>query len=293
MIEISNVSKSIEDKVILDNVSLKIKQGSIYGLIGTNGAGKTSLIKSIMGIWEPDLGEIKIDGINTSVDPSFRHFTSYVSDEINIPTSYNVSDAKKLYKLAFNMFDETYFNEINQMFKISLDSKVRELSKGMAVKLSIMLNLSKKPKYLIMDEPLAGLDPIIRRETVKLLFADAAERGTTIFISSHNLADIERFCDTFAVLDDSKIKFSDSIEEAKKKIKKMQAVFPKGVPKDINEFCGISNINISGRVARFITSDYNENLHTQLSAKGASIIETIDAGLDEIFFHIMEGYANE
>jgi ABC-2 type transport system ATP-binding protein len=293
MIEINNICKNIDNIVILDNLSIKINKGSIFGLVGTNGAGKTTLIKCIMGIWNPDSGNIKLNDIETSISPLFRQYTAYVSDEINIPGSYTVAESKKLYKLAFDKFDENYFDEINELFKIPMDSRVRDLSKGMGSKLSIMLNLSFKPDYLIMDEPLSGLDPISRKETVKLLFSDASNRGTTILISSHNLSDIERFCDTFAILDEGKIRFTDTIDEVKNKIRKIQAVFPNGVPSNIEKLEDITNISISGRVVRFITSNYNDVMTGQLTSLGASLVETIDTSLDEIFFHVMEGSKNE
>lgn len=297
MIEINNASKYIEGKVIFENLSLSIQKGSIFGLVGTNGAGKTSLIKSIMGIWNIDKGSIYVNGLDTSKDCRFRSSVGYVSDDITIPGSYTVENAIKFYKYGFSSFDIEYFNMINEIYKIPLNSKIRELSKGSGIKLSIMLNLSIKPEILIMDEPLSCLDPIVRKETVKLLFSDTAQRGTTVFLSSHNLADIEKFCDTFGVLDGGNLRYTNQIDEIKKKVRKLQLVFPNGVPEVFSQQMpileNVSNINVSGRVVQFLTENYSDELEEKFKNMGASLVETIDIGLDEIFFHIMEGHKND
>ncbi|MFT5873047.1 MAG: ABC-2 type transport system ATP-binding protein [Clostridium sp.] len=185
LIEIKNVSKRIDDRYILKNVNLHVNKGSIFGIIGENGAGKTTLIKCLTGIYRANEGSILIDGEESFDNAKIKQKIGYVSDENQYFSSFKVKELIKFYKKAYNDFSQERFDELNKKFKIPVNRRVRELSKGMKMRTSILLNISINPDILILDEPTSGLDPIIKKEIMSIIVDEVASRDVTVFISSH------------------------------------------------------------------------------------------------------------
>lgn len=220
MITIKSLNKKLGSKRVLMDVSLEVQRGSIFGLIGPNGAGKTTLIKCLTGIYKADSGEIAIDGDTVFENIEVKKKIGYVADSNDFFNYLTVKGVIKFYKMTYESFSYDRFGEINELFKIPEDSMVRKLSKGMKTKLAIMLNLSIMPEVLVLDEPTSGLDPIAKRQVINILLEEVSERKTTIFISSHNLGELERICDKVAILIDGEITYQNSIEQMKENIKK-------------------------------------------------------------------------
>lgn len=278
------------DKKALDDINLNIEEGSIFGIIGENGAGKTTLIKCMLGVYKQDKGEIKIAGEPVFENTLVKNKIGYVAAEVQYYSSFKVKELIKFYALTYTTFSYERFKELNKIFKIPENKRIRELSKGMKMRVSLMLNLSIYPEILILDEPTSGLDPIIKRKLINILLEEVSERNTTIFIASHHLDDLERICDCVAIIEKGKIKYTNNIEDMKKYIKKLQVLL-----KDENRIDEIKNwdeimtVENIGRINYLITNNYSDELQEKLLKSGAEFVEEIDLSLEDMFIYSMEG----
>lgn len=291
MIDIKNVSKRIDDRYILKNIDLHVNKGSIFGIIGENGAGKTTLIKCLTGIYRVTEGSILIDGENVFDNNKIKQRIGYVSDENQYFSSFKVKELLKFYKKTYSNFSQERFDELNIKFKIPVNRRIRELSKGMKMRTSILLNLSLNPDILILDEPTSGLDPVIKKEIMSIIVDEVASRGVTVFISSHHLDHIERICDNVAIIKNGEIKLMDSMENAKNSIKKLQVVFKDNdiSSENLSSLDGVIKVETIGRVKYIITENHTETLEKKLYDMGAEFIEIVDMSLEDIFIY----FANE
>ena len=291
MISITNLNKTLGDKQILKDVNLSVAKGSIYGLIGANGAGKTTLIKCLVGIYKNEEGHILIDGEEVYENSSVKGCIGYVADDNSFMSHFKVKNLIEFYRLSYDKFDMDRFNDLNKIFEIPLNKGIKKLSKGMKTRLSLMLNLSIKPKLLVLDEPTSGLDPIIKKKLMSILMEEVEMNKTTIFISSHNLSDLERICDGVAIMEAGEIKYANSVDEMKKNIKKLQLVLRENIDYDFSNIPEILNVSKIGRVYSLITKEYNEELQKKLKALNLSFIEEIDLSLEDMFIYSVEGAA--
>lgn len=285
MIEINSLCKKLQDKVVLKDISLKINTGSIFGLIGPNGAGKTTLIKTLTGIYRPDSGEVKLNGENVFQNNNIKQAMGYVADENNFYNNFNIKELKKLYSLTYKNFDSNFFDSFNETYKLPEKTTVKKFSKGMKTRLSIMLNMSIMPEVLILDEPTSGLDPIAKRQFLNMLVDNVAQRNTTVFISSHNLDQLERICDSIAIINNGEIKYANSIDDMKRKIRKIQVVFNNSAPDDLEQWDDIIKVNKIGRVYTIVTRNYSEALKEKLQKAQIAFQEEIDLSLEDMFIY--------
>lgn len=293
MIDIKGVSKKLGDNQVLKDIELHVEKGSIFGLIGPNGAGKTTLMKLMTGIYKADCGEILVNGNYVYENIENKARIGYVADENNYFTNFTVKNIKKFYQLSYKSFNNERFERINRLFNIPMKLSVKKLSKGMKTKLAVMLNLSIMPDVLIMDEPTSGLDPIVKRQMLNLILDDVAERQTTVLISSHNLSELEKICDSIAILNNGKIAYTNSLEDMKRKIRRIQLVFKNDIPADIDIWNDIVSrtmkVEKAGRVYNIITRDYSEDLKGRLSEAGVLFQEEIDLSLEDMFIYSVGG----
>jgi ABC-2 type transport system ATP-binding protein len=290
LLDIKNVSKKIDDKYILKNVNLHVNKGSIFGIIGENGTGKTTLIKCITGIYRVNEGHIVIDGEDVFDNNKVKQKIGYVSDENQYYSSFKVKELLKFYKKTYNDFSEERFEELNKKLKIPLERRIRELSKGMKMRAAILLNLSIKPDILILDEPTSGLDPVIKNEIMSIIVDEVASNGVTVFISSHHLEHIERICDNVAIIKNGEIKLTSSMEEAKNSIKKLQVVFKDSddVNKELSSLNDVIKIETIGRVNYIIIKNYTKDFEKKLYDMGAEFIEIVDMSLEDMFIYFVK-----
>ncbi|MBC8059946.1 MAG: ABC transporter ATP-binding protein [Clostridiaceae bacterium] len=296
MINIKNVSKRIDDKYILKNVNLHVNKGSIFGIIGENGAGKTTLIKCLTGIYRVNEGNILINSEEVFDNNRVKQKIGYVSDENQYFSSFKVKELLKFYKKTYFDFSEDRFHEINKNFKIPVERRIRELSKGMKMRISILLNLSINPDILILDEPTSGLDPIVKKEIMSIIVDEVASRGVTVFISSHHLDHIERICDNIAILKNGQVELTSSMEEVKNSIKKLQVVFKDrdGVDEKLSSLREVIKVEPIGRVNYIITKNHTKDFEKKLYDLGAEFIELVDMSLEDLFIYFVEeGDKNE
>ena len=285
MIEINNVSFEIDDKKILNSINLKISEGKIFGIIGPNGVGKTTLLRCLTGIYKPTIGNVIYDGNDVYDNPKVKGEIGYVADENIMPANFRVNEILKFYEYSYDNFDKKRFDELNKIFKIPLNRFVFQLSKGMKMRLSIMLAFSIGAKYLVLDEPTSGLDAILKNKLLKIFVDEVFKNGTTIIISSHHLGELERICDDVAILDNGVVSYENSVENMKNKIKKIQVAFKEDVNEENFNFKGVSKISKIGRVFTIITEEYDEEFIKELNKYNPLFIEEIDLSLEDIFIY--------
>lgn len=286
MINIQNVSKYYDKFKAIDNVSIEIPKGTIHGLIGENGAGKTTLIHCLTGIYKCDEGIITIDGDNVYDNPAVKSKIGYVADSNSYFPNFKVKDMVSFYKGIYQSFDENRFNELNEIFKLSYERRVKQLSKGMQMRLALMLNLSLHPDVLVLDEPTSGLDAIAKKQVLDLLISEVSEYQCTVVISSHHLGELEKLCDSLTILQNGNILYQDSIDEIKQQIVKLQAVFKK--QPDLSDI-DVLNVEHIGSIYYIITDKNTDELINTLYQKGAELVEQIGMSLEDIFIYTSTG----
>ena len=284
MIDVENVSKSFEEFKALDDISLSVKKGTIHGLIGENGAGKTTLIQAIVGIYTIDSGTIKIDGQQVYDNNIIKSEIGYVADRNQYFKSYKISELVEFFKLTYPSFSVEEFDNYNELMKLDTTKKVKQLSKGMQMRLSLILNLALKPKVLVLDEPTSGLDAIVKKQILDIILNEVLEREMTVLISSHHIGELEKICDEVTIINSGHVAYQSTIDGLKEDIKKIQVVFE--APKDnLMELREVLNVENIGSVYHIVTDSFNEDFVQKLKDLGATIIEPIGITLEEIFVY--------
>ena len=200
MIEVKALVKSFDGFRALDGLNLTVPSGAVYGLVGPNGAGKSTLIRHVVGIYRQDSGELLIDGEPVYENPKIKARIAYIPDEVAYFTQSTIKDLMRFYKSMYPGFDAERFNKLGEAFELSLNRPLRKMSKGMQKQAAFWLALSCRPDYIVLDEPVDGLDPVMRRQVWSLLLSDVAERGSTVLVSSHNLRELEDVCDHVGIM---------------------------------------------------------------------------------------------
>ncbi|MGN1113272.1 MAG: ABC transporter ATP-binding protein, partial [Acutalibacteraceae bacterium] len=222
MIELCSVTKRFGNLAALDDISLKIKKGSVLGLVGSNGSGKSTMLRLISGVFEADEGEILIDGEDSFENTAAKGKVFFVSD---YPYFYNDSTVKNtadLYRRLYTSWDEEKYNYLCSLFPIHQNQRIINMSKGMQRQAALILALSCCPKYLLLDEIFDGLDPVVRMLVKKLIIEDVSN-GMSVVIASHNLRELEDLCDHVALLHQGKLLFHNELDDTKMGITKLQA----------------------------------------------------------------------
>ncbi len=221
MIKVENLSKSFDDFKALDGLSLNVDKGAIYGLIGVNGSGKTTLIRLIAGVLKSDSGSILINGEKAYDNEAVKDRMGYVPDELYFTQGYSLKAMSRYYKGLYNVWDEDRYHKMLKDFGLSETGKISKFSKGMQKQAAFILVMSTMPDVLILDEPIDGLDPIMKKKVWSYLLSDVADRELTVLISSHNLRELEGICDSVGILQAGRIKFEGKLDELKNEAKDM------------------------------------------------------------------------
>ncbi|MFZ5899563.1 MAG: ABC transporter ATP-binding protein [Bacillota bacterium] len=293
MIQIENLHKSYGEFQALQNINLHIERGSIFGLIGPNGAGKTTLIKTIMGILLPSGGRVLIDGRDVHRDPAVKSRVGYVADYQHYYPGFRVKDMIRFYRQTYPHWSEERFTELSRVFHLPEGQKVAKLSKGMRTQLAVLLNLSLMPAVLVLDEPTSGLDPVLRRQVLNILVDEVAGNGTTIFITTHQLNELERTCDHIGILHEGRVLFDESLEQMKKNIRKIQAAFDVDLPEEFLKRPEILKVERQGRVYSLVVKENIDGIKAELLNFQPLLLEDIDLSLEDIFIYRMGGLGYE
>lgn len=286
MLQVKNLCISLDEKEVLHNINLNIEKGKIYGLIGPNGVGKTTLIKSLVGIYKSDCGEILYDNEDVYNNKLVKSKISYVADENNFFSSFKILDIIKFYKLSYENFNEERFYELNKIFKVNVNKRLYMLSKGTKMRVFIMISFAQQCDYMILDEPTSGLDPILKNKLFKLLIKEIKERQVAIIISSHHLNDLEKICNEIIIIDNGKISYQSQLESMKEKMKKLQVAFDGPVyEEDLHTIKGIFKLSKVGRVFTIITDNYSKEFLNEINKFNPLFIEEINLNLEDIFIY--------
>ncbi len=225
MIRIEGLSKKFDGQLALDGLNMNVPDGSVYGLVGTNGAGKTTIIKHLAGVWHQDKGTIEYDGENIWENEKLKSRIGVIHDDLYFPSGYTLKDMGKMYRSAYPTWNEERFHEMTKIMKLDEGKRVQSFSKGMKKQAMFSLVMSTMPEYLLLDEPLDGLDPIVRKLVWKFLIDDVADRGMTVLVSSHNLKDMEEICDHIGIISNGKMVLERDLDTIKTSLHKIQVSF--------------------------------------------------------------------
>ncbi len=291
MIEVKNLVKSFEGFKALDGLNISVPKGSVYGLVGPNGAGKSTVIRHLAGIYRQDSGEVLIDGQPVYENPEIKGRIAYIPDDIFYYTQASINDMMKFYAEIYPRFNKERFEELGKVFKLDRKRLMRKLSKGMQKQAAFWLAICMDPDVIILDEPVDGLDPVMRRTVWSILLADVAERGTTVLVSSHNLRELEDVCDHVGIMNHGKMLVERSLDQLQENIVKIQLAMPDGgeLPHDL-EILHRSN---TGRLQQLILRGNAEELSAKLQSANPLFIDLVPLTLEEIFIYELGGADNE
>ena len=282
MLEMKNVTKAFGDFKALDDMSLHVPKGAVYGLVGPNGAGKTTVIRHLTGIYRPDSGSVAVDGQDVAGDPNVRERIGYIPDDVFYFPTATLEDMHGFYRRMYEKFDEELYQKLKEVFALPA-GPIRRFSKGMQKQAAFHLTLATRPDVMILDEPVDGLDPVMRRQVMSLILADVAEHGTTVLISSHNLRELEDVCDHVGIMEHGKMLLEKSLADMQGSTVKLQIVgeAPAGFE--------VLHESRSGRLNTFILRGTCEQVQSASEAMDAPYFDVLPLSLEEIFIYELGG----
>ena len=291
MIEVKGLVKSYGSFRALDGLDLSAPKGAVYGLVGPNGAGKSTLIRHIAGIYRQDAGELLIDGAPVYENPAVKQRIAYIPDDVFYYGQATALDMMRFYRDMYPRFDKQRFDALADIFRVDPKRPIRRLSKGMQKQTAFWLALSVRPDILILDEPVDGLDPVMRRLVWRELLHDVSENGTTVLISSHNLRELEDVCDRVGIMKGGKMLLEKTLAELQDELIKVQLAFPDGgaLPPGLD----ILHHSSMGRLQQLILRGDEEDIRRRLNAANPLFIDTVPLSLEEIFIYELGGADDE
>jgi ABC-2 type transport system ATP-binding protein len=283
MLELKNVTKCFGDFKALDDLSMTVPKGAVYGLVGPNGAGKSTAIRCLLGVYRPDRGEITLNGETIYENPQIKTTISSIPDDIFYFSSATLEDMRKFYRGIYPKFDDELFEKLYEVFNLPKKSPIRRFSKGMQKQAAFHLSICTRPDLLVLDEPVDGLDPVMRRQVWSLLLSDVAQNGTTVLISSHNLRELEDICDHVGIMDHGKMLLERSLADMQGSTHKVQIVgnLPEGLD--------ILHESASGRLKTVIVRGDAGKLEEILTAANPDYFDILPLSLEEIFIYELGG----
>jgi len=294
MIEINGLCKSFDGYQALNNMNIKVQSGSIYGLIGTNGAGKTTVIRHMAGIIKADAGEVLFDGENVWDNEGVKQRIGLIPDELYFPNNSAPDDMRRFYSSVYRNWDDSKYRHIMDLFKLDPHKKVGTFSKGMKKQVAFALAMAKNPDYLILDEPIDGLDPIVRKIVWRLIVDDVAEKEMSVLVSSHNLKEMEGICDYIGIVDHGEMKLERELDLLKGRIHKVQVSFGKdGLPPEINDNLNIIHRDTRGSVELLIIANSMQTIEETIGSRNPVLFDILPLSLEEIFIYELGGESDE
>ena len=289
MIEAKNVVKSFDGFRALDGLTMTVPHGSIYGLVGPNGAGKSTLLRHVTGVYRQDSGSVLIEGNPVYENPAAKSRIASIPDELYYFLSASTRDMMRFYRGFYPRFDVKRYEALKDVFTtIPEKQPIRRLSKGMQKQSAFWLALCCRPDILVLDEPVDGLDPVMRRQVWSLLLGDVAERGTTVLVSSHNLRELEDVCDHVGIMNQGKVLLERSLSELQDTTVKLQVVYPGEEPRLPAEL-NILHHSAVGRVHTYILRGDRESILNRMQITAPLLLEAIPLTLEEIFIYELGG----
>ena len=290
MIQVNNVVKTFDGFRALDGLTMRAEKGSIYGLVGPNGAGKSTILRHIMGIYRPDSGSVLVDGQPVYENPTVKAKIAAIPDELYYFTSATTRDMMHFYRGLYPQFDSKRYEALKEAFpEVDEKQPIRRLSKGMQKQSAFWLTLCCNPEVLVLDEPVDGLDPVMRRQVWSLLMGDVSQRGTTVLVSSHNLRELEDVCDHVGVLSHGKVLLERSLTDLQDNVVKLQIAFADGQLPQLPEDLNLLHTTQIGRVYTLIVRGNPADIRARMAQYNPILMEALPLSLEEIFIYEMGG----
>jgi len=295
MIRTEELTKSFDNLLALDKLNLNVKKGSIYGLVGVNGSGKTTAIKHLTGIYRQDAGTVTIDGESVYDNTGIKKRVGYIPDDLYFFPNYTIKAYAGFYKRLFKTWDDERYKSLLRTFGLNDRFNINRFSKGMQKQAAFIFIMSAMPDVMILDEPVDGLDPVVRRLVIQRIVEDVSEREMTVLISSHNLKEMEGICDSIGILKRGKMAIERDLDELKSDVHKIQAAYPDEVPPGIEKYKGLNirHIETRGSVEIMVVKEKEEVIRRAIAQFKPLVYDLLPLSLEEIFIYEMEGEYNE
>ena len=283
MLEIRNLTKTFGSFKALDDLTMTVPKGTVYGLVGPNGAGKSTAIRHALGVYRPDSGSVTFDGQPVYENPAVKGRISSIPDDVFYFPSATLEDMRKFYKGIYPQFDDALYEKLYEVFQLPRSSQIRRFSKGMQKQAAFHLSICTRPELLILDEPVDGLDPVMRRQVWSLLLSEVAQRETTVLISSHNLRELEDICDHVGIMDKGQMLLERSLADMQGATHKLQLVgeTPEGLD--------ILHESTSGRLKTLVVRGQAEEIEAKARLASPTYFDVLPLSLEEIFIYELGG----
>ncbi len=283
MLQLNNVTKSFGTFKALDELTMQVPSGAVYGLVGPNGAGKSTSIRVLTGVYRPDSGSAMLDDAPIYENPAAKQRMCCIPDEIFYFPSATMEDMCRYYQGIYPRFDRELYQRLYEVFQLPRKSPIRRFSKGMQKQAAFHLSICAHPEVLILDEPVDGLDPVMRRQVWSLLMSDVAQEGTTVLISSHNLRELEDICDHVGIMDHGKMLLERSLEDMQGSTVKLQLVG--NTPRGLN----VLHESSSGRLKTLVVRGTAQEVAEITAQTNPAYFDVLPLSLEEIFIYELGG----
>jgi len=283
MLEMRNVTKTFGSFRALEDLNLTVPKGAVYGLVGPNGAGKSTAIRLLTGIYRPDSGSVLLDGEPVYENTFAKSRMGCIGDEAFYFPAATMEEMRRFYRGMYPKFDDALYERLYEVFELPRKGAIRRFSKGMQKQAAFHLTLCTRPEVLILDEPVDGLDPVMRRQVWSLMLSSVADTGTTVLVSSHNLRELEDICDHVGIMDHGKMLLQRSLESMQGATHKLQLVgeAPEGLE--------ILHSSSSGRLQTLIVRGNAEEITRKAAARKCAYFDVLPLSLEEIFIYELGG----
>ena len=290
MLEAKNVVKAFDGFRALDGLTMTVPRGAIYGLVGPNGAGKSTLLRHVTGVYRQDSGSVLLEGDPIYENPAAKARIASIPDELYYFLSASTRDMMRFLRGFYPRFDTARYEALKDVFTTVSDRQpIRRLSKGMQKQAAFWLALCCRPDVLVLDEPVDGLDPVMRRQVWGLLMGDVAEHGTTVLVSSHNLRELEDVCDHVGILSHGKVLIERSLSDLQENLVKMQVVFQEKELPQLPDDMEVLHVSHVGRIHTLIVRGNATEVTNRLAVYAPILMEALPLTLEEIFIYELGG----
>jgi ABC-2 type transport system ATP-binding protein len=283
MLELNHITKTFGNFKALDDLSMTVPKGTVYGLVGPNGAGKSTAIRHMLGVYRPDSGTVTLDGQPIYENPAAKRRIGSIPDDVFFFPSATLEEMRRYYQGIYPNFDNGLFDRLYDVFQLPKNGQIRRFSKGMQKQAAFHLTICTRPDVLILDEPVDGLDPVMRRQVWSLILSDVAQRETTVLISSHNLRELEDICDHVGIMDHGKMMLEKSLADMQGATHKLQIVGE--VPKTLQ----VLHTSASGRLQTLVVRGSAQDIEAQVRSVNPAYFDVLPLSLEEIFIYELGG----
>lgn len=288
MIEAMHVTKAFGQILALNDMSCRISQGSIFGLVGSNGAGKSTFLRLLSGVFKPEKGLLTVDGTSVFENPQIKNRIFFVADQTYFLHQASVAEMVRFYQLFYPRFSMELYEKLKRMFPVDTTRRLGQMSKGMQRQVILMIGLACQPDYLLLDEAFDGLDPVVRQLVKRLLADSVAGRGQTVIIASHNLRELEDICDHIGLLHQGGIVFEQELDALKLGIQKIQVVFSTPTNREDLHDLTILKYGNRGSMTELVVRGEPDQVLERLKARGTVFLESLPLTLEEVFIQELE-----